>query len=104
MVQGRRTALVIELSPQEKQELERWQRSRTIRAGLARRGRIIVALAECQSISQISRALHIRRKGVYLWARRFLKERLDGLADRPGRGRKPFFPPGSRRASGAVGL
>jgi len=31
------------------------------------------------------------RYHIYKWARRFLKQSIDGLADKPGGGRKPFF-------------
>ena len=104
MARGRKTSLVIELTPEEQRELQRWQRSTSIRAGLARRARIILAVARREPVSHICRTLGVQRKAVYLWARRFLKERFDGLADRPGRGRKPFFPPGRGRASGRSGL
>ena len=104
MVRGRKTSLVISLTPEERDELETWQRSTRTRAGLVRRGRIILLLAAGNSISQISRMVGIRRRQVAKWAKRFLKHGIDGLADKPGRGRKPFFPSESRGASGEVGV
>jgi hypothetical protein len=35
----------------------------------------------------------LTEKHVRTWVQRFLKDRLDGLRDRPGRGRKPVFSP-----------
>src|SRR5262249_14123838 len=45
MPRGRKTALTIQLTRRERQTLMAWQRSTTIPAGLARRGRIILLLA-----------------------------------------------------------
>ena len=92
MAQGRRTGLVVSLTPEERSGLEAWQRSRTIRTGLQRRSRAVLLLANGRSVSDVARAVGVRRKFVYLWVGRFLKHRLDALSDKPGRGRKPFFP------------
>jgi hypothetical protein len=54
MARGRKTSLVIVLSPQERETLERWQRATTMAAGLARRGRMILLLAERYSPSQVA--------------------------------------------------
>ena len=45
MARGRQSSLGIVLAPEERQTLERWQRSTTIAVGLARRGKIILLLA-----------------------------------------------------------
>jgi hypothetical protein len=37
MARGRKSPLVIELSPDERETLQRWQRSTTMAAGLVRR-------------------------------------------------------------------
>jgi hypothetical protein len=89
---ARKTNLTLLVSPEERQTLESWQRSTTIRAGLAKRGRIILLLSEGVSISEISRRVGIRRRFIYKWAKRFQEKRLCGLSDKPGRGRGPFFP------------
>jgi len=104
MAQGRKTAVVIKLTDEERVELESWQRRTTIAAGLAMRGRIILLLAAGESFAAVSRAVGVQRPRVYKWAKRFLKDRIDGLSDRPGRGRKAFFPAGGGRASGQVRL
>lgn len=104
MVRGRKSSLRIALSPEEHQTLERWQRSTTIAAGLARRGKIILLLVAGYSQSDVAQAVGVQRAVVRKWAKRFLAERLDGLADAPGRGAKGGFPPGGRDPRRAAGL
>jgi Helix-turn-helix domain len=87
MVRGRKTNLVIYLTPEERRDLEAWQRSDDVRAGLSRRGQIILMLTEGASITQISRTVGICRRFIYKWAQRFRDEGITGLTDRPGRGR-----------------
>ncbi len=87
MVRGRKTNLVVCLTPEERDILESWRRSTTIRAGLARRGRIILLLADGASISHISRTVGIRRRFIYKWVARFQNQGVTGLTDKPGRGR-----------------
>jgi hypothetical protein len=104
MARGRKTSVVIDITPEQRQVLTGWQRSTTIRSGLAKRGRIILLLADGASISHIARAVDIRRRFIYKWAERFRTHGLDGLYDKAGRGRKPFFSPPGRHASGADGV
>src|SRR5712691_12773323 len=86
MPRGRKTALTIHLTADERQTLMAWQRSTTIRAGRARRGRIILLLANGTSISEAGRLVGLSRRFVYKWAQRFLQHGIEGLADKPGRG------------------
>ena len=89
MARGRTTQLSITLTPGDRTLLESWQRSTTIQAGLARRGRIILLLSEGSSISDISRTVGIRRRFIYKWVGRFQILGVSGLSDKPGRGRAP---------------
>ena len=89
MARGRHTALTIHLTADERQTLRAWQRSTTIPAGRARRGRILLLLADRVSISHIAKTVGISRRFVYKWAQRFLQHGIEGLADKPGRGRWP---------------
>ncbi len=93
MVRGRKTNLVVYLTPEERDTLEAWQRSTTIRAGLARRGRIILLMAEGVSISDTSRIVGIRRRFIYKWVDRFQDQGVTGLTDKPGRGRNNHLHP-----------
>ena len=104
MARGRKSSLRIVLSPEERQILERWQRSTTIAAGLARRGKSILLLAAGDSQSDVAQSVGVQRPVVRQWAKRFLAQRLEGLADAPGRGAQGVFSPRSRDPRGAPGL
>jgi DNA invertase Pin-like site-specific DNA recombinase len=86
MARGRTTSLTIRLTLAERQTLLAWQRATAIPAGLARRGRIILLLADGVPITAIAATVGISRRFIYKWARRFLEQGLAGLADKPGRG------------------
>ena len=88
MARGRKTSLTIRLTPAERQTLLAWQRATAIPAGLARRGRIILLLADGVPITAIAATAGISRRFVYKWAQRFLEQGLAGLADQPGRGHR----------------
>jgi transposase len=72
--------------------------------GLAKRATIILLRAEGQPLSAIARRLEIGRRLVRKWVLRFLPQRLAGLSDHPGRGRKPVFSPSRGDTSGQEGL
>ena len=97
MVQGRKTALTIRLTPAQRQTLLAWQQATTVSAGVARRARMIVLRADGMTITDIVATVGIGRRFVYKWLQRFLQEGLAGLADKPGRGarRAPPHHPGS---------
>ena len=86
MARGRTTSLTIRLTPAERQTLLAWQRATAIPASLARRGRIILLLADGVPITAIAATVGISRRFIYKWAQRFLEQGLAGLADKPGRG------------------
>jgi len=87
MTRGRKTALSIHLTPAVRQTLLAWQRATTISAGRARRGRIIVLVADGMAISDVAATVGISRRFVYKWVRRFLAHGVEGLTDKAGRGR-----------------
>jgi transposase len=93
MARGRTTSLTIRLTPTERQTLLAWQRATTIAAGRARRGRIILLVAERMSISDVAATVGISRRFVYKWVQRFLEKGLEGLANKPGRGSRRVLPP-----------
>ena len=96
MARGRTTSLTICLTPAERQTLQAWQRATTISAGRARRGRIILLLADGVTISAIAATVGISRRFVYKWVQRFLEQGLEGLADKPGRGSRRVSPQPAR--------
>ena len=89
MARGRHTSFTVCLTIKERQTLLAWQRSTTIPMGRARRGRVILLMADRVPISHIADTVGISRRFVYKWIQRFLQEGLEGLADRPGRGHRP---------------
>ena len=92
MARGRTTSLTIRLTPAERRTLMAWQRATTIAAGRARRGRIILLIADGVPISHVADTVGISRRFVYKWVQRFLEQGLEGLADKPGRGYRRTLP------------
>jgi len=88
MARGRHTSITIRLTTKERQTLLAWQRSTSIPAGRARRGRVILLMADRVPISHIADTVGISRRFVYKWVQRFLRESVEGLADKPGRGHR----------------
>ena len=87
MARGRKTSLTIRLTPAERRTLQAWQRATTtISAGRARRGRIILLIAQGVPLSAVAATVGISRRFVYKWAQRFLHKGLEGLGDKPSRG------------------
>src|SRR5215831_20537778 len=76
----------------EKQELERRVRAMTIAVRDRQRAQIILLRAEGVTQGQIAARLGVSRVTVNDWCPRFLAQRLSGLDDAPGRGRKPWLP------------
>ena len=104
MTQGRKSPFMVVLNIDEKERLEYLLRSTIIRAGLARRARIVLLRAEGLSLTEIAERIGVGRCIVRKWIKKFLKYRLKGLEDKPGRGRKPVFSPGNSPASGKISL
>jgi DNA-binding CsgD family transcriptional regulator len=88
MARGRKTSLTLRLTPAERQTLLAWQRSTTISAGLARRGRILLLLADGMTLTDIAATVGLSRRNTYKWIQRFMQDGLAGLDDKPGRGRR----------------
>jgi hypothetical protein len=92
-MRGRKTSFSVELSPAQRADLERWQRSTTVSAGLVRRARVLLLLAEGQSLKSAAGIAGLTVRNARKWVRRFLALGIDGLYDLAGRGRKPVFSP-----------
>ena len=86
---------VIELSAEEREELTRWSKSRTLAAGDVFKARLILALADGKSYSIVESELKTSRPTVARWKARFEKARMAGL-DGQHKGSRP------RRATPAV--
>ena len=103
-MQGRTTSLVVLLSAEQQAELEHWQRSPSVQAGLARRGRLLLLLSQGSSLANAVRLVGLTVRNARKWVCRFLACGCAGLADRPRPGHKPVFSPRCRPPSGQDGL
>jgi len=88
MPRGRKTSLTIHLTADECETLTRWQRSAKLPARHARRGRILLLMAEGMTVTEVAQRVGVTRRFVSLWAQRFRQQGIAGLADKPGRGRR----------------
>ena len=74
-------------SAQDRQMLEEWSHSRTQEARLVERARIIIQCLQGEPVSRIAQDLKVRPNTVIDWRRRFEREGLAGLTDRPRSGK-----------------
>src|SRR5436305_431674 len=97
-MRGRKTSLRVVLTTLERAELEQRLRFMNTSLGTARRCRAILAVADGLPLVEVARLVDLTEKHVRKWVQRFLKERLEGLSDRPGsRGRERRRPRPRRR-------
>jgi transposase len=75
------------LTEAERQTLERWARRRTSAQAVALRARIVLGCAEGATNKAVAERLEIWPQTVAKWRGRFVRERLEGLADEPRPGR-----------------
>src|ERR1700689_391994 len=73
---------VIELGAEEREELTRWSKSRTLPAGDVLKSRMILALADGKSYSAVEAELNTSRPTIARWKARFEKARIAGLEGR----------------------
>ncbi len=73
-------------------QLSRRVRSATISQRDGRRARVILLAAQGCTRVEIARLTGFSLPVITCWCQRFQAQRLEGLLDKPGRGRKPFLP------------
>ena len=91
MPRGRKTSFIPHLTPAERQTLMEWQRATSVSYGLARRGRILLLLADGVTITDIAAMVGMSRRHIYKWIHRFVQEGVEGLAGKP-QGRRRHEP------------
>src|SRR6266481_8858105 len=86
---GRPKAALV-LSAEQREELERWARRRSMAQALAMRARIILSCADGGNNMEVGSRLGMSRLTVGRWRARFIQRGVDGLLDepRPGAPRK----------------
>lgn len=99
-----KTDLLIELNEQERQELERLDRSLVAPHRAVVRARTILLLAAGMPVSAVARRVGRERRIVRKWGVRFQEKRLRGLEDLGGRGPRARFSPRGRGTSGENGM
>ncbi len=81
----------IELTEQERTELETMARKPSTAQGMAMRANIILMAAEGKQNKEIQETLRVNKNVVGLWRNRFRFRRVGGLQYMPGRGRKRTY-------------
>src|SRR5579859_967936 len=82
-------ALVI--SPEQREVLETWTRSRVLPHRMVQRARLVLMAGEGIANEVIAARLGISKDKVIRWRRRFTKDGVDGLEEAEGRGRRPTY-------------
>lgn len=80
------------MTPEERSELQRRGRASTTSPRDCLRARIVLLRGEGLKEKDVAEKLGTSITTVSLWSRRFEENGLDGLQDKPGRGRKPWLP------------
>lgn len=78
----------LQLTAADREDLERLVRATTTPAGIARRARCVLLLADGRSYSAVCTALDVTDRFVARWKRRFVEGGVLGLADAPRAGRQ----------------
>src|SRR6266481_484967 len=78
----RRNQVVFSLTEEQRSELSGWAQSRTLPAGDVFRARLILALAEGRSYSQIMASLQTTAPTISRWKQRFEQHGMAGLDPR----------------------
>lgn len=99
-MRGRRSALKVVITSQDKAQLEQWLRAQSTPLGLARRAWAVLLLNAGQSLIGVSRQVGMGERHVRKWGRRFQERGLDGLLDAHRSGRPPVFSPRGGSLSG----
>ncbi|MCA1701687.1 MAG: helix-turn-helix domain-containing protein [Actinobacteria bacterium] len=104
IVVPRTSRYVMELSADERDELERRAREVTAPWRDVQRARMILYAAQGMADIEIAARLDCHPDSVSSRRRRFCAERLDGLHDKPRAGRPRRFPPGAGRRGRCGGV
>ena len=99
-MQGRISSIQIELSCEQQNVLNRLLRRSTTPTGLAKRARAVLMLASGETFHKTSEYVGMGERHIRKWARRFIKQGVEGLYDAKRPGRRPVFSPSGGIVSG----
>lgn len=85
------TATVVQISDEDRAELEGWVRSARTEQRFAFRARVVLAAAAGEGSTSIARQEQVRLNTVSTWRTRFAEKGLPGLQDEPCRGRPAVY-------------
>jgi hypothetical protein len=100
----RRSPFIITLSDVERKELEQIASQYTSPYYLVVRAKAVLMAAQGLKNKTIGERLSLPRQIVSKWRKRFYRERLDGITDRPRSGRPSVFSPSRRDTDQGIGL
>jgi transposase len=83
----------IEIAAEDRPVLERWANARATERRLVERARIVLLAGEGRPASEIARRVGCSLPTVKTWRSRYAREGLDGLRDRPKKGRPLTYGP-----------
>ena len=89
----RTSPYVVKLTSEERRILESRTRKYTLPYRDVIRAQIVLMAAQGMGNDEIAARLNTRREVVWQWRKRFCEERLQGLEERPRRGRPTVFSP-----------
>lgn len=92
----RRSPFAIDLTPRERAELERRAARYTAPYREVVRAKVVLMAAKGYENKLIAASLSLPVQIVSKWRKRFFEERLEGLEERPRRGRPVAFSPHGR--------
>jgi Helix-turn-helix domain len=73
----------LRLTARERRHLEAMQRMTTLPAGVMRRARVILLVADGLPMQEITRKVGMQPRHINKWLRRYEAQGLDGLDDKP---------------------
>jgi transposase len=94
----------VSVAQEQRNELEAWLRRQTTPAGVAKRARAMLLLADGHHVSETARLVGMQRRHLYKWIERFREHGVAGLQDGKRSGRPPVFSPRGRDARREIGL
>ena len=94
---SRQSPFVIDLSDDDRDQLEALVRRRTAEHRMVLRARIVLAASDGEENASIAERLEVALHTVIKWRKRFFEEGMNGLVDRKRSGRPRTFSPSGRR-------